>query len=91
MPVLFFEKFCIISVAVPNNGECQQEMASALQPCLQKGEVGISKEVCVMEVKDYTVLMVQSVMQRFFCRNFWHWAASRRRSVATFREGASNT
>ena len=54
MPVLFFEKFCIISVAVPNNGECQQEMASALQPCLQKGEVGISKEVCIMEVKDYT-------------------------------------
>ena len=41
-------------------------MASALQPCLQKGEVGISKEVCIMEVKDYTVLMVQSVMQRFF-------------------------
>merc|ERR1719391_982432 len=35
--------------AVPNNGECQHEMASALQPCLQKGEVGISKEVCVME------------------------------------------
>ena len=35
---------------VPNNGECQQEMASALQPCLQQGDVGISKEVCVMEV-----------------------------------------
>merc|ERR1712002_757594 len=35
--------------AVPNNGECQQEMASALQPCLQQGDVGISKEVCVME------------------------------------------
>ena len=65
MPVLFFEKFFIISVAVPNNGECQQEMASALQPCLQKGEVGISKEVCIVEVKDYTVLMVQRVMQKF--------------------------
>ena len=66
---LILRKCPTLSVAVPNNGECQQEMASALQPCLQQGDVGITKEVCVMEVIMLNVALDSD--SDLCCRNFW--------------------